>query len=100
MLAAKACGVSVAQIYSALMPRIAITPPSKLVSAFTRLASPSGDEPTVCQPCWNSLPRTSSLRAISLISAASLAWSGLGRVEGAAKAFQISRLKLLMPAST
>ena len=43
--------------------------------------------------------RTSSLRAISLSSAASLAWMGLGMVEGAAKAFQISRLKLLMPAS-
>ena len=60
------------------------------VSARMRLASPSLDEPTACQPCWNSLARTSGLRAISLIKADSRARTGAGMAAGAAKAFQIS----------
>ncbi|MNW06375.1 hypothetical protein D3C71_2027670 [compost metagenome] len=55
--------------------------------------------PATCQPCWNSLPRTSWLRAISLINAASLAWMGLDMVDGAANAFQISRSNPRIPAS-
>ena len=39
------------RVYSALMPRRAITPPSRLVSLLMRLARPSDDVPATCQPC-------------------------------------------------
>ena len=73
--------------YSTLIPRIAITPPSMLVSLLMRLASPSGEVPTTCQPCWNSLVRTSGERAISLNAVDSLATMGWGSDLGAAIAF-------------
>ena len=47
--------------------------PSTAVSAFTRLLRPSAEVPSTVQPCWNSFCRTSGVRAISLISADSLA---------------------------
>ena len=69
------------------------------VSAWIRLASPSADEPMACQPCWNSLARTSGLRAISPITRDSRARTGAGMDAGAAKAFQISSWKSRTPAS-
>jgi hypothetical protein len=84
---------------SALIPRIMITPPSMAVSDLMRLARPSALVPADCQPCWNSLERTSGVRAMSAISCDSLATIGLGMDCGAAAAVQISSWKPRMPCS-
>ncbi len=76
-----------------------IMPPNTAVSDWMRLASPSGAEPTTCQPCANNFCRISAERVISLTSTDSRAVMGAGMVLGAAMAFHISRLKPLTPAS-